>query len=192
MYHALPPSPHCFITASSGTLATGLGLGTHIIPGPVNETGVNVTELAGNTENFPLGNFNCVATVPPTTPTSSTVAVLGCALDTTDGVEVANAPDNTYCRILMKNGGVVSYSGAIPRNLIDLGVALAVDVYRLQGGISLNTFPDYARVCLAGSGRLFYMDARQAPRIAIEMPTEVLDTMTCAWIPAPGTLILTN
>jgi hypothetical protein len=113
-------------------------------------------------------------------------------LDTTDGVEVANAPDNTYCRILMKNGGVVSYSGAVPADLISLGVILAVDVYRLQGGMSVNTFPDYARVCLAGTGRLFYMDARQAPRISIELASEIVDGLTCGWIPAPGTLILTN
>jgi len=178
------------ITASSGTLATGLGIGTHIITGPVNETGVNVTELAGDTENFPLGNLTCVeTTTPATTPA---VTVLGCALDSSDGVEVANAPDNTYCRVLMKNGGVVSYSGAVPANLIQQGVILAVDVYRLQGGMSVNTFPDYAQICLSGSGRYFYMDGRNAPRYAIEMPTEAVDGMTCAWIPAPGTVILTQ
>jgi len=178
------------ITASSGTLATGLGIGTHVITGPVSETGVNVTELAGDTENFALGNLTCVATSTPST--SATPAVLGCALDSTDGVDVANAPDNTYCRVLMKNGGVVSYSGAIPADLIGLGVILGVDVYRLEGGQTINTFPDYARICLQGSGRYFYMDGRNAPRYAVEMPTESVDGMTCAWIPAPGTVILTN
>jgi len=129
--------------------------------------------------------------VIPPAPTPA-VTVLGCALDSTDGVEVANAPDDTYCRVLMKNGGVVSYSGAIPADLIGLGVVLAVDVYRLQGGMTVNTFPDYARVCLAGSGRLFYMDGRNAPRVSVELATEAVDNLTCGWIPAPGTLILTN
>ncbi len=92
----------------------------------------------------------------------------------------------------MKNGAVVSYSGAIPAELIGLGVILAVDVYRLEGGMSINTFPDYARVCLAGQGRLFYMDGRNAPRVSVEMPTETVDGLTCGWIPAPGTVILTN
>jgi len=190
--------PNFQITSSNGTLDTGLGIGTHTINGPVNETGVNVTELAGDTENFPLGDFDCVTGViippvrPPTPAPTPTVTVLGCALDSTDGVEVANAPDNTYCRVLMRNGGVVSYSGAIPAELIGLGVILAVDVYRLEGGMSVNTFPSYARVCLSGSGRLFYLDARQAPRLSVELATEAVDGLTCGWIPAPGTLILTH
>ncbi|MCL4254231.1 MAG: hypothetical protein KJ043_10680 [Anaerolineae bacterium] len=113
-------------------------------------------------------------------------------MDASDGVEVANTPDDTYCRVLMRNGGVVSYSGAIPAELIGLGVILAVDVYRLEGGMSINTFPNYSRVCLAGQGRLFYMDSRNAPRVSIELATETEGNLTCGWIPAPGTLILTN
>jgi hypothetical protein len=133
---------------------------------------------------FPTLRINTLDTPP--------VTVLGCALDTADGVEIANAPDNTYCRILMKDSAVVDYNGAIPANLIELGVILAVDVYRLEGGMSINTFPDYARICLAGEGRLFYMDARQAPRVSIELTAEIEGSLTCGWIPAPGTLILTN
>jgi hypothetical protein len=182
------------ITANSVVFATGLNAGLHIITNAGTQTGVSVSELAGDTQNVPLGDFNCVATVapPPSTPTIASATVLGCALDSTDGVEVANAPDNTYCRVLMKNGGVVSYSGAVPADLIGLGVILAVDVYRLEGGMSINTFPDYARVCLAGQGRLFYMDGRNAPRVSIELATETEGSLTCGWIPAPGTLILTN
>lgn len=39
---------------------------------------------------------------------------------------------------------------------------------------------------------MFYMHSRQAPRIPLELPTETQGNLTCAWIPAPGTLILTN
>jgi predicted outer membrane repeat protein len=170
--------------------AVPVGLVTLI--GPATWTDITITELRGEREFIPLGGITCpeAVIIPPTI--SPAVTVLGCALDTTDGLDIFNAPDNTYCRILMKNGGVVSYSGAVPADLISLGVILAVDVYRLEGGASVNTFPSYARVCLAGTGRLFYMDARQAPRISIELASESVDGLTCGWIPAPGTLILTN
>ncbi|MDX2077133.1 MAG: hypothetical protein SFZ02_11925 [bacterium] len=174
-------------------------VGLVTLTGPAIWTDVTVTESGVNPEFISLGGITCPEGVitPPTEPVptetpSITVTVLGCALDTADGVEIANAPDNTYCRILMKNGGVVSYSGAIPADLISLGVKLAVDVYRLEGGQTINTFPEYARICLAGQGRLFYMDGRNAPRVSVEMPSEIVDGLTCAWIPAPGTLILTN
>ncbi|MCL4253408.1 MAG: hypothetical protein KJ043_06480 [Anaerolineae bacterium] len=147
-----------------------------------------ITDNGGNTRFDAITSDGCpgdVVTLPPP-------IVLGCALDTTDGLDIFNAPDNTYCRILMRDGGVVSYSGAIPADLISLGVILAVDVYRLEGGASVNSFPNYARVCLAGAGRLFYMDSRNAPRISIELGAENVDGLTCGWIPAPGTLILTN
>jgi len=153
-------------------------------------TGDPITDNGGNTR---INSAGCPGSAPivPVAP-AVTIPVLGCALDSTDGVEVANAPDNTYCRILMKNGGVVSYSGAIPADLIRLGVILAVDVYRLEGGATQNTFPNYARVCLAGQGRLFYMDGRNAPRVVVELATETEGSLTCGWIPAPGTFILTN
>jgi predicted outer membrane repeat protein len=166
------------------------------LTGPATWTDVTVAELGGERQMQGIGGITCPSGViiPPTIPPapSATVTVLGCALDVTDGVDVANAPDNTYCRILMKNGGVVSYSGAVPADLIGLGVILAVDVYRLEGGASQNTFPNYAQICLAGQGRLFYMDSRNAPRVSIELATEILGGATCGWIPAPGTLILTN
>ncbi|MCL4254402.1 MAG: hypothetical protein KJ043_11570 [Anaerolineae bacterium] len=265
----LTGDPNFQITSDNGTLLTGLGIGTHTITGPVNETNVNVTELAGDTENFALGNFNCfvsstltatatcnganldvtisngnapftidvngsistgnplgvynfagpntftvtiteesgdtenltlpsvtcTATTPPVAPAPAPIlppdpTALGCEL--TSNINLANAPDNTYCRILMKDGAVIGYSGAIPAQLINLGVILAVDVYRLEGGRSLTEFPNYARVCLSGQGRLFYMDSRNAPRVSIELQSENVDGLTCGWIPAPGTLILTN
>lgn len=158
-------------------------------------SGTAIVDNGGNTSVTAPGCPNSPIVSPPTPPpatTISTATILGCALDTADGVEVANAPDNTYCRVLMKNGGVVSYPGAVPTNLVGLGVILAVDVYQLQGGSTVNTFPSYAQICLAGNGRLFYMDGRNAPRFAIELASETVNGLTCGWIPAPGTLILTH
>jgi predicted outer membrane repeat protein len=266
--------PNFQITADSGTLLTGLATGVHTITGPVNETNVVVTELAGDTENFPLGNFNCFASntltatatcnganldititngnspfsisvtdsngvmnlgslpmgtysftgpdtfsnigvtedtgdletlnlpsitcsapIVPVVPVAPVVlspdlTAQGCVFTT--NIEAPNAPDNTYCRVLMTNGAVVNYAGAIPADLIGLGVKVAVDVYRLEGGATVNTFPTYQQICLAGEGRFFYMDGRNAPRYSVEMASEIVDGMTCAWIPAPGTVILTN
>jgi predicted outer membrane repeat protein len=118
--------------------------------------------------------------------------VLGCVFDTPNGMEIGNVPDNTYCTVLMRAGKVVNYPGAVPENLIGLGVIMAVDVFRMDGGRSITEFPTYGRICLRGNGRMFYMDSRNAPRYPIEMSTERVDGMTCAWIPAPGTLILTE
>lgn len=174
------------ITSSSGHLADGLEIGTHIIPGPLNERYVNVTELGGETENFYVGDFNCSASSTPTTGGAGSTSTVS------DGVELANVPANTYYRVLVKNGATTGFSGAVPASLLQLGVILAADVYRLDGGQSLTSFPNYSRVCLAGEGRLFYMDARQAPRTVIELDTEMLGDSTCGWIPAPGTVILTN
>ncbi|MCU0481648.1 MAG: hypothetical protein MUE54_10615 [Anaerolineae bacterium] len=123
-------------------------------------------------------------------PLSPDTTALGCTL--TSDVAMTGAPDNTYCRLLMKNGGVVNYAGAVPQNLINLGVILAVDVYRLQGGQSLTDFGGYNRICLAGQGRLFYLDARTSPRVQTELATEIVDGFTCGWIPAVGTVVLTN
>jgi hypothetical protein len=118
------------------------------------------------------------------------LTALGCVL--TQEVLAPTAPDNTYCRVLMKNGAVIGYSGAVPRGLIDLGVIFAVDVYRLEGGRSITTFPNYTQICVAGQGRLFYLDARTSPRVQTELSTESVDGFTCGWIPAVGTLVLTN
>ena len=183
------------ITGSGANLPLmDVPFGSYTILGMGPWSDVTITELLGDRESLNIGGITCPSGViiPPSEPVAPIVTVLGCALDTTDGVEVANAPDNTYCRVLMTNGGVVNYSGAVPANLIGLGVILAVDVYRLEGGATINTFPNYTQICLAGSGRLFYMDARNAPYMSIELASESIGGATCGWIPAPGTLILTN
>lgn len=193
------------LTGDGDFSITGTGAGLPINPasaglyglvGPDTWTNIIITELRGERESVNIGGISCpdAVVIPPTIPTTPTltVTVLGCALDTSDGVEIANAPDNTYCRDLMKNGAVIDFSGAVPASLINLGVIYAVDVYRLEGGTSQTTFPTYARVCLAGQGRLFYLDARTSPRVQVELATETEGNFTCGWIPAAGTLVLTR
>jgi len=137
--------------------------------------------------------LNLPVVVSPETP-AVTTPVIGCVLAPPSGLDITNAPDNTYCRSLMSNGSVISYSGAVPANLIEAGVIWAIDIFRLEGGMSINTFPNYVQVCLLGDGRFIYMDATQAPRQAVEMPSSTSgtgdSTYTCAWIPNPGTVVL--
>jgi hypothetical protein len=182
------------VTDSVGTMDSGgQPLGVYTFTGPDTFTNIGITEDTGDLEVLNLPDVTCTASVVPVVPVAPVVlspdlTALGC--DVTALVE--NAPDNTYCRILMKNGAVVNYAGAIPENLIDLGVIFAVDVYRLQGGQGITDFGGYSQICLAGQGRLFYLDARTSPRTQVELATEIVNGMTCGWIPAAGTVILTN
>ncbi|MDX2077005.1 MAG: hypothetical protein SFZ02_11275, partial [bacterium] len=150
-------------TTTSTTTIPNLSFVNQSIPGPNTFTNVSIAEQGGNKESLSIASITCPGTVVvvPVVPVVPVVSValspdpnaVGCEL--TDLVE--NAPDNTYCRVLMRNGAVVSYSGAIPAELIGLGVKLAVDVYRLEGGTTVTTFPAYQQICLEGEGRFFYL-----------------------------------
>jgi hypothetical protein len=180
------------VTDSVGTMNSGgQPLGTYTYTGPDTFTNIGITEDTGDLEVLNLPDVTCTATTPVISAPvvlSPDMTALGCDVTSSVGITA----DNTYCRILMTNGAVVNYAGAVPQNLIDLGVILAVDVYRLQGGQSITDFGGYSRVCLAGGGRLFYLDARTSPRVQTELQTESEGNFTCGWIPAAGTLVLTN
>jgi hypothetical protein len=150
-----------------------------------------ITNNGGNRAyNAPYCPGELLSEIPSVNASAPTLT--GCELDTQDGVELVGAPDATYCRVLMRDGGVVSYAGAIPTDLIGLGVKLAVDVYAIQNQQVVNDFGTYARICLDGVGRLFYLDARNMPRYPIELESETIANLTCGWIPASGTLVLVN
>ncbi|HRF99252.1 MAG TPA: hypothetical protein PLZ51_28765, partial [Aggregatilineales bacterium] len=158
----------------NGDVTTGNPLGVYPFTGP-NTFTIIIDEEAGDFETFTPLPVTCTAPIVPVIPAAPVVlspdlTALGCVL--TQDVLAPTAPNNTYCRVLMKNGAVINYSGAVPRSLVDLGVIYAVDVYRLEGGQSLTDFGGYQQVCLAGQGRLFYLDARTSPRIQTELATE--------------------
>ena len=185
------------VTDSIGTMDSGGNpLGVYTFLGPDTFTNIGITEDTGDLEVLNLLDVTCTAPIiPPVVPPAPVVlspdlTALGCVL--TQEILAPTAPDNTYCRVLMKNGAVINYAGAVPQSLINLGVIYAVDVYRLDGGRSITEFPNYTQVCLAGQGRLFYLDARTAPRAQVELATETVGGFTCGWIPAVGTLVLTN
>lgn len=182
------------VTNTSGVMSMGsVALGTYIFTGPDTFANISVVEESGDLETLPLAGVTCTAPIVPVVPVAPVVlspdtTALGC--DVTANIDVT--ADNTYCRVLMRDGAVVGYSGAIPQNLVNLGVIFAVDVYQLRGGQAVNEFAGYQQICLGGTGRLFYMDSRQSPRSLMELATESINGMTCGWIPAPGTLILTK
>ena len=183
------------VTDSNGVMNSGGNpLGVYTFTGPDTFSNIGITEDSGDLETITIPSVTCSAPIVPSTPApvvlSPDLTALGCVL--TQDVLAPDAPDNTYCRVLMKNGGVVNYSGAVPRPLVDLGVIYAVDVYRLEGGRSITSFPNYTQICLGGQGRLFYLDARTSPRTQVELATESVDGMTCGWIPAVGTVVLTQ
>ncbi|MFN8374445.1 MAG: hypothetical protein U0694_16405 [Anaerolineae bacterium] len=103
------------------------------------------------------------------------------------------ASQGLYCVVLMRNGAWVNTIGSIPDELVNAGVILAVEVvYYDAPGHTTNDFlnSDYEYVCLAGDGRYIYLDGRQTPRVILEMEATHDHGYTCAWIPAPGTVVL--
>lgn len=186
------------VTNTAGVMSLGgMALGVHTFTGPDTFANITVIEEGGDLETLPLAGVTCTASIVPVEPApveavvlSPDMNALGCEL--TNTVEMPNASDNTFCRVLMRDGEVVGYNGAIPADLINLGVIFAVDIYQLRGGQSVNEFAGYQQICLAGSGRLFFMDSRQAPRVLVELDVDNVNGFACGWIPAPGTLVLTK
>jgi hypothetical protein len=103
------------------------------------------------------------------------------------------AAQGLYCVVLMRNGAWVNTIGSIPDELVEAGVILAVEVvYYDAPGHTVNDFlnSDYEYVCIAGRGRYIYLDGRNTPRHIFEMDSTHDHGYTCAWIPAPGTVVL--
>lgn len=96
-------------------------------------------------------------------------------------------PDGFYANILMLNNVWQTQPGGISQGLIDHFVIVGIELFHLSGTISLGA---HVPVCLNGEGRLIYLDAANAPRIAIELATFSSDGYTCGYVPNAGTLVL--
>ncbi|MDX2077845.1 MAG: hypothetical protein SFZ02_15565 [bacterium] len=173
------------LSVNGALVQGGVGVGFYYVPDADIFANITVQELAGDSQTLTLPDTTC-----PTPLAVNESPAVGCEF--VGDVDIFASADNTYCRTVMKNGAVTGYAGAVPQDLINLGVILAVDVYRMQGGQSITEFGGYTQICLAGTGRLFYLDARTSPRTINELITENINGMTCGWIPAVGTLVLTN
>lgn len=101
---------------------------------------------------------------------------------------------NITVQVLAQNGSFVNSVAQIGSSrLTDLGVIQAVDVFALDSnGNSILHFNNAVKVCLQGTGRLFFLDATGAPRVTVELSPLVENGYSCAFIGNPGTLVLTK
>jgi hypothetical protein len=113
-----------------------------------------------------------------------------CNLLNSAGLRSFEAPTDTYCRVLMRNGGWVNNPGSVPQSVIDRGVMLAIEIFSLEGGQSLREFDNALPICFRGEGHVVFLDASTSPREEIELPSAVSEHATCAFVPSPGTVAL--
>jgi hypothetical protein len=70
-------------------------------------------------------------------------------------------------------------------------VLQSVDVFGFTAnGVQIVQFNQPIEVCLQGSGRMFYRDASNAPRITVPLASTSSNGYTCASIPNAGTVVL--
>lgn len=99
-----------------------------------------------------------------------------------------------YCRILVQNSRYLVNSAQIgSQALIDKGIIQAVDVFAILGsGATVTTFNNPIKICLQGSGDLFFMDASQSPRVLVQLTSVADGGYTCGTVSTAGLVVLTN
>lgn len=113
-----------------------------------------------------------------------------CSLRASADLFSLEVPADTYCRVLMRNGGWVNNPGSVPQAVIDRGVIVAVEVFSLREGQALDSFAGVLPICLRGEGRVVFLDAAQSPRTESVLPGVIDNGRTCAFVHAPGTVAL--
>lgn len=100
-------------------------------------------------------------------------------------------PDGIYCRTLYANGAWRETAGSVPIELVNAGAIRAVDIYRVTGGsVVSGEFGAGVPVCLAGVGRMVFLDASTSPRVPVDIRSFVDGNFTCTFITHSGTLVL--
>src|ERR1041384_2479302 len=99
-----------------------------------------------------------------------------------------------YCRALVQNGTYLVNSAEIgSQAAIDLGINQAVDVYALLfNGSPQTSFNNPFKVCLLGTGSMYFLDANQSPRQLTQVTGDSDGTYTCATLSSAGIIMLTN
>ncbi len=99
-----------------------------------------------------------------------------------------------YCRPLVQNGTYLVNAAQIgSQAAIDLGINQAVDVYAiLFTGATTTTFNNPFKICLLGSGSIYFLDATQSPRTLQQLAGESDGTYTCVSLSTAGIVMLTN
>jgi hypothetical protein len=99
---------------------------------------------------------------------------------------------SVFCQVITENSQFVRDASEIGvLSVIQQGPLQAVEVFGLlHTGDSAPDFNNPITVCLAGSGRIIYLSALQAPRTPAQMTTLATPGYTCALIPDAGTVVL--
>lgn len=99
-----------------------------------------------------------------------------------------------YCKFLVQNGTYLVNSAQIGnQQAINLGITQAVDVFAIQAsGATQTVFNNAIKVCLQGSGPMFFLDANQSPRQLVQLTATSDGGYTCGSVSTAGTVLLTN
>lgn len=91
-----------------------------------------------------------------------------------------------YCRIISDKYqiGVAS--------VLARGVLVAVDIFALNGSLSVTHFNNPIFVCLQGSGAFIFLDANLSPRTPQQLTSVSQNGYQCANVPNAGTVVLTS
>ena len=104
------------------------------------------------------------------------------------------ASGGIYCRPLVQSGKYLVNSAEIgSQAAINLGINQAVDVYAiLFGGGTVTSFNNAFKICLLGTGSMYFLDANQSPRPLVQLTGDSDGTYTCASLTTAGIVMLTN
>jgi uncharacterized protein YgiM (DUF1202 family) len=99
-----------------------------------------------------------------------------------------------YCKFLVQNGTYLVNSAQIGnQQAINLGITQAVDVFAIQAsGATQTVFNNAIKVCLQGTGPMFFLDANQSPRQLVQLTATSDGGYVCGSVSTAGTVLLTN
>lgn len=174
---------------------------------PADTDGDGFNDNADNCPNTPGPDAGC-PTPPGVTPRSSSGA--GNTTSTSNFAATAPLCDGTngvVQRVRAQVPGGAVTNGSVFCNeltgdvnmsvgnlqVVDAGIIMAVDVFGLDlNGNPINTFNAAVKICLPGSGGIYFLDANQMPRQPQALPVSAENGMSCAMIPNAGTVVLVN
>jgi hypothetical protein len=197
-------------TATNGTDYTPNLTGTVTIPdgqtsvaitiNPVNdaatESGETVVLTLQADATYTLGTDNDSAAPAATAATQPAPPLCSLIGGGTNRIIRADVPGglnaNVFCRILVENRVYVQNAAEVgDGTLVNAGIIQAVDVFGFTGGgVQVADFNLPITICLQGSGRIFFRDATNAPRITVQLAVSSNNGYTCSSIPNAGTVIL--
>jgi hypothetical protein len=132
----------------------------------------------------------------PIFPTPQPVPLCALLGGGTNSIVRASVPGglnaDVFCRVLVEDGLYVRDAAEVgDPTLIGVGVLQSVDVFGFTAaGVQVTRFSQPITVCLQGTGRMFFRDATNAPRVSVPLTTSTQGGYTCAVIPNAGTLVL--